>query len=59
MCDLRESILPSLVNALPFISDTITNTFNDRLLEILDKYQDPRLVYTPIPKKYKIPVSTL
>jgi len=38
-----------------FVTDT--NPFDDRLLEILDKYQDPRLVYTPIPKKYKIPVS--
>ena len=38
-----------------FVTDT--NPFDDRLREILHKYQDPRLVYTPIPRKYKIPVS--
>lgn len=38
-----------------FVTDI--NPFDERLLEILSKYQDPRLVYTPIPQKYKIKVK--
>jgi hypothetical protein len=38
-----------------FVTDT--NPFEDRLQEILAKYQDPRLVYTPIPPPHRVPVS--
>lgn len=38
-----------------FVTDI--NPFDERLHEILSKYQDPRLVYTPIPQKYKIKVG--
>lgn len=37
-----------------FVTDT--NPFEQRLQDILNKYQDPRLVYTPIPNKYRIQV---
>eukprot|EP00600_Ochromonadales_sp_CCMP1393_P008819 CAMPEP_0174953918 /NCGR_PEP_ID=MMETSP0004_2-20121128/133_1 /TAXON_ID=420556 /ORGANISM="Ochromonas sp., Strain CCMP1393" /LENGTH=579 /DNA_ID=CAMNT_0016201669 /DNA_START=515 /DNA_END=2253 /DNA_ORIENTATION=+ len=38
-----------------FVTDT--NPFDQRLKEIVSAYQDPRLVFAPIPKKYKIPFS--
>ena len=38
---------------------TDTNPFEERLQEILAKHQDPRLVYTPIPAAYRVPVSLI
>ena len=40
-----------------FVTDT--NPFEERLQEILAKHQDPRLVYTPIPAAYRVPVSLI
>lgn len=40
-----------------FVTDT--NPFEQRLQDILNKYQDPRLVYTPIPNKYRIQVTDM
>jgi hypothetical protein len=37
-----------------FVTDT--NPFELRLQEILAKYRDPRLVYTTIPPRYRVPV---
>ena len=36
-----------------------TNPFEERLQEILAKHQDPRLVYTPIPAAYRVPVRLI
>ena len=38
---------------------TDTNPFEERLQEILAKHQDPRLVYTPIPAAYRVPVRLI
>ena len=40
-----------------FVTDT--NPFEERLQEILAKHQNPRLVYTPIPAAYRVPVSLI
>jgi hypothetical protein len=42
---------------IAFFFVTDTNPFDQRLRDIVAQYQDPRLVFTPIPNKHKIQVS--